>query len=113
MGNRVEPLRPGRYYHVYSHAVEEENLFRNEDNYRYFLDRYVVYIPPIAATFAYCLMPNHFHLLIRVRATDALLRFFREKKGAAVEKPDGFVKPVGSARQVQHRCVRHPSPLSW
>ncbi len=94
MGHRVEPFRPGCYYHLYSHAVGEENLFRTEENYRYFLDRYAVYVPQVAATFAYCLMPNHFHLLIRIRTADTLLRFFREKKGDVV-KPDGFPKPVG------------------
>lgn len=94
MSRRTEPFCPEAYYHVYSHAVGEENLFRCEDNYRYFLERYAAYVPPVAATFAYCLMPNHFHLLVRIRSADVLVRFFREKDAAA-EKPDGFRKPIG------------------
>lgn len=38
-----------------------------ERNYRYFLQLYARHIEPVAETLAYCLLPNHFHLLIRVR----------------------------------------------
>ena len=61
------PLLPGRYYHLYNHAVGDENLFRQPDNYYFFLERYTRYILHIAHTYAYCLMPNHFHMLVRIR----------------------------------------------
>jgi REP element-mobilizing transposase RayT len=57
----------GSFYHVWSHANGLENLFREEDNYLFFLTKYAIYIHPIAKTFAYCLMPNHFHLMIQIR----------------------------------------------
>lgn len=88
MSRRAEPFQADTFYHVYSRAIGEENLFRSEENYRYFLRRYAAYVPPIAATFAYCLMPNHFHLLVRIRSADTLIRFFREKDAA--KKPVGF-----------------------
>ena len=59
-----EPLLPGQYYHIFNHAVGDENLFRQAANYLYFLERYGHYIFPIARTYAYCLMPNHFHILV-------------------------------------------------
>jgi putative transposase len=63
----VEPLSPDTSYHIFNHANGFENVFREAENYRYFLDKYKLYIHPIAETYAYCLMPNHFHLVIRIR----------------------------------------------
>lgn len=74
------PLLPGVYYHLYNHAVGDENLFRKHENYLFFLERYTRYIHPVAHTYAYCLMPNHFHLLVRIRTTDELSAHFREMK---------------------------------
>ena len=51
-------------------AGGEENLFRQEENYHYFLNLWAKYIEPIADTYAYCLMPNHFHALIRIKEQD-------------------------------------------
>lgn len=42
-------------------------MFIEEDNYTYFLNLYEKYIDPIADTFAWVLMPNHFHLLVRLK----------------------------------------------
>jgi putative transposase len=65
------PLLPGKYYHIYNHANGSENLFYSHDNYLFFLKKYVEHILPIVDTFAYCLMPNHFHLAVRIKmATD-------------------------------------------
>jgi len=55
------------YYHIYNHANGDENLFRTDENYNYFLKRYAHFINPVANTFAYCLMPNHFHFLIKTK----------------------------------------------
>ena len=67
MINYREEWFPGQYYHIYNHAIGKDALFRNEDNYRFFLKKYALYIPPIAETFAYCLLTTHFHFLIRIR----------------------------------------------
>ena len=47
--------------------ITGETIFRRAENYRFFLKRYAHYIEAIAATYAYCLLPNHFHLLVRIR----------------------------------------------
>lgn len=65
------PLQPGRFYHVFNRGVNGEALFREERNYRYFLEKYAHHVVPVAKTFAYALLPNHFHLLVQVRRTAA------------------------------------------
>lgn len=77
-----EPLLPETVYHIYNHANGEENLFRSNENYHYFLRKYGEYIYPIAETFAYCLMPNHFHLMVKIRREEEVLKFFKSKAGA-------------------------------
>jgi putative transposase len=61
------PLEYGKYYHIYNRGNNRENIFREERNYLHFLRLYAEYIEPIAETYAYCLLYNHFHLLIRLK----------------------------------------------
>jgi putative transposase len=63
------PLQPGHYYHIYNRGNNREDLFREERNYRYFLQLYTRHVLPIAITFAYCLLRNHFYFLVRIRET--------------------------------------------
>ena len=63
-------LIAGEYYHIYNRGNNGVDLFYEERNYRYFLMLYKRYIFPVAKTYAYCLMKNHFHLLIQLREGD-------------------------------------------
>ncbi|MEO8765004.1 MAG: transposase [Ginsengibacter sp.] len=65
---------PGSFYHVYNHANGSENLFIEAKNYDFFLERISVYILPFISLHAYCLLPNHFHLLISIKEIDDIKR---------------------------------------
>jgi len=60
-------LQCGRYYHIYNRGNNRENIFTEERNYRYFLKLYAEHIEPVADTYTYCLLRNHFHLLVRIK----------------------------------------------
>lgn len=79
MINKQAILKPENTYHVYNRANGNEKLFLSDENYCYFLKKYDEYIYPIADTFCYCLMPNHFHFLIRIKEESVLKNFFKEK----------------------------------
>ncbi|MBN1248714.1 MAG: hypothetical protein JXC32_13730 [Anaerolineae bacterium] len=64
------PLAMGCTYHVYNRGTNGETLFRTRRNYLHFLRRYADYVHPVAETYAYCLMGNHFHLAIRTRTQE-------------------------------------------
>lgn len=66
------PLEQGRFYHIYNRGINGTNLFYNKGNYEFFLHRYAEYISPFVETYALCLLPNHFHLLVRVKEQDAV-----------------------------------------
>jgi putative transposase len=70
----MELLTPGEIYHVYNHANGNENLFREARNYPYFLDKCLKYLTPVAELYAYCLLPNHFHFLLKVKEEGVLNR---------------------------------------
>ena len=57
----------GQYYHIYNRGNNGEHLFREVRNYPYFLQLYAEYIEPVAETYAYCLLGNHFHFLVRIK----------------------------------------------
>jgi REP element-mobilizing transposase RayT len=60
-------LRPGAYYHIFNRGNNRENLFREERNYPYFLQLYAHHVEPVAETYVYCLLKNHFHVLVRIK----------------------------------------------
>ena len=108
MQNNEIPLAPGNAYHVYNHANGFENAFENEGNYVFFLKKYAEYISPIAQTFAYALMPNHFHLLIRIKYAEDLWDSFRilktPKKNKVLLKKHQILSSafVGSTKQEEY-----------
>ena len=54
-------------YHIWTRGVNRTNIFIEDENYRFFLRTYIKHIEPVAATYAYGLLPNHFHFVIRTR----------------------------------------------
>ncbi len=57
-------FRDHSFYQVYNRGVNKQKIFFNEDNYEFFLDKIERHIAPYCDILSYCLMPNHFHLLI-------------------------------------------------
>jgi REP element-mobilizing transposase RayT len=65
----MEKIESGHFYHIYNRGNNRENLFKEEINYNYFLLLLQKHLLPIAEIFSYCLLKNHFHLLVRVNET--------------------------------------------
>ncbi len=74
------PLLPNELYHVFNRAIGNDRLFKTEENYRYFLFKMANYILPVADILTYSLLPNHFHLLIRVKSDEIIITYFELKK---------------------------------
>ncbi len=53
-------------YHLYNRSINNELLFTSRKNYLFFLKKIRENIKPYADIYAWCLMPNHFHLMIEV-----------------------------------------------
>jgi putative transposase len=59
-------LEKGFVYHVFNRGNNGERIFYNSSNYRFFCDKINTYVIPYADVLAWCLMPNHYHLMILV-----------------------------------------------
>ncbi|RJE75044.1 MULTISPECIES: transposase [Reichenbachiella] len=72
MDTRTTQLAPESYYHIYNRGVNGQSVFFASKNYDYFLQQYARYVHPWVRTYAYCLLNNHFHLLIQVKSEEEL-----------------------------------------
>ena len=86
------PLAPDCFYHVYTRGNNRENLFAEQRNYPYFLKLYARHILPVADTYAYCLMPNHLHLLIRTFTEDEQM-LYQQKQNQEADQPFQWKEP--------------------
>lgn len=50
-------------YHIYNRGNNKQIIFYKHENYIYFLKKIGKIIAPLCKILAYCLMPNHFHLM--------------------------------------------------
>ena len=66
----------GHYYHVYNRGCNRQPIFANAGNYLFLLRRaksFLVSYP--LSVIAYCLMPNHYHFLLRQETDQVLSKF--------------------------------------
>jgi REP element-mobilizing transposase RayT len=67
MVDKHAAIEPGSFYHIYNRANGNEKLFLSDDNYKFFLKQFKKHISPVAELYCFCLMPNHFHLLVKIK----------------------------------------------
>jgi REP element-mobilizing transposase RayT len=67
MPRRQTPFVPDVYYHFYNRGNNRQAIFFESDNYLYFLSGIKKYLLPVVNIVAYCLMPTHYHILVRVK----------------------------------------------
>ncbi len=91
--NTVREFAPDSYYHVYNRGVEKRHIFLDEQDYRVFiglLKRYLSHdvhrkpdrhlkrnVSQHVSLLAYCLMPNHYHLLLYQTSEDGVTQLMR------------------------------------
>ena len=85
-------MEPGSYYHIYNRSINHEPLFREDENYRFFLRQYKYYLHEHVDTYAYCLMSAHFHFAIRVKERSPLQPDYKSREDFCTLPPE---KPTG------------------
>ena len=81
MPRRGVELRAGEFYHIYNRGNNRERIFFERESYLFFLRRVRQYLVPVLDVVAYCLMPTHYHLVVRIKTTEtpevsrAMMRF--------------------------------------
>lgn len=72
MPTDITPVTFGTFFHIYNRGNNRENIFVQPRNYAYFMDLWWKHTSPIAETWAYCLLRNHFHALVFIRNREEL-----------------------------------------
>ena len=67
MPTDIPPLTYGTFFHIYNRGNNGENIFIQERNYAYFMDLWWRHISPIAGTWAFSLLRNHFHAAVYLK----------------------------------------------
>ena len=67
MPRREIPLLPDLYYHFYNRGNNRQPIFFQPENYLFFLRRFKEYVLPFVDVLVYCLMPTHYHILVKVK----------------------------------------------
>lgn len=66
-------LEYGKYYHIYNRGNNGQDIFFQNENYLFFLDRYHQYLSPVCDTIAWVLLKNHFHFLVYIKTPEEII----------------------------------------
>ncbi len=138
--NSRKEYEPGAYYHVYNRGVEKRQIFIDEADYKTFLGYLKLYltkpnlqglalkdshgrtIPPSRAPknftndlelHSYCLMPNHFHFLLKQNDEMTMAEFMHSLMMKYVMYFNKKYTRVGSLFQGRYKCVRIESEAQF
>jgi putative transposase len=67
------PLIPDNFYHILNRGNNKCKIFYNTDNYIHFLRKYDVYLSDYLTTYAFCLLGNHFHFLVKLNTSQGII----------------------------------------
>ncbi len=86
MPYRGHAFAQGQYYHVFNRGAGKQKIFFTEHNYRYLLQLAGCHAGKYGVTvIAYCLMPNHYHFLLRQETPEPFSKFIKVLFSAYVQ----------------------------
>jgi REP element-mobilizing transposase RayT len=111
--HEIKHYTPGSTYHVFNRGVDRRRIYIDSRDYHRFLDqiRRSLISEPDVDLLAYCLMPNHFHLLLRQAEGRAASRFMQRLSIAYVMYFNKRYKRVGPLFQGKYKAVDVLGPL--
>ena len=72
--SKTIPIEPDRTYHIYNRGVNRCKIFAKKSNYFRFTEKMFQYLPSFCTTIAWCFMSNHYHIMIKTKTKQALIK---------------------------------------
>jgi putative transposase len=108
MSYRGDIFTQEQYYHIYNRGAGKAKIFFNDGNYQYLLRLVKKYYQKHDVTIiAYCLMPNHFHFVLRQETDKPLSKFMQVVFNAYVQALNVQQGRIGTLFEgrFKHKCV--------
>lgn len=108
MPYRGDTFTQGQYYHLYNRGAGKGRVFCNDGNYQYLLHLVKQYYQKYGVTvIAYCLMPNHYHFLLRQETEEPLSKFMQVLFNTYVQALNLQQERTGTLFEgrFKHKCV--------
>jgi putative transposase len=107
MPRRGDVFAKGHYYHIYNRGAGRSPIFYTDDQYDYCLDLAARYQKPYGvSTIAYCLMPNHYHFLLRQESDESLSKFISVVFNAYVQAMNRQQERTGTLFEGRFQHIR-------
>jgi len=107
---QTEPLIHGKFYHIYNRGINSCDVFYENTNYEYFLGLYDKHISSVADTYAWVLMKNHFHFLVRIKEKEEQRRDltgFGNLSGLGMKPPHQYFSNLFNAYAKAYNKTYH------
>lgn len=95
------PLLFDTYYHIYNRGTNGENIFIEERNYTHFINLYLKHLESVTDLFAYCMLRNHFHILVRIKSENEILEILNKTLKVSTENRN-LAKQSTSKNQINN-----------
>jgi hypothetical protein len=76
-----QKLEPNNFYHIYNRGINKETIFKTDENMKFFLKRWKALLSPYLDVAAFCLMPNHFYFLAKMKPLTEEINATVKKEG--------------------------------
>ena len=93
----------GYIYHIYNQGNNRRRIFFKRDNYLFFLKKIKTFVCPYTDILAWCLMPNHFHLMVLVNEIRIGVSPNQPTVGVAQSDTDG--RPAGLKQRTINESI--------
>jgi putative transposase len=105
MARRPRVFAAGLLYHVIVRGNQRRKTFRHDDDYQAYLDRLEKYRSQFQVRiYAYCLMPNHVHLLVETGSTP-LAKFMQGLQQSYTQYFNRRYRKVGHLFQGRYQAI--------
>lgn len=105
MARRPRVFAPGLLYHVIVRGNQRRKTFRSDEDYKTYLDRLDKYRTQCRVRiYAYCLMPNHVHLLVETGSTP-LAKFMQGVQQSYTQYFNRRYRKVGHLFQGRYKAI--------